>query len=122
MGDMRKLLGTATLVTFTFASLHLWMLDGLDGLILSMILEEQTEYAPGYTDRGFRDVKVGMSENKVYALIGDPLDEWTINQGKAVKSKYAAWSNSPMDTHYRRRIIGLENDRVVEVTSDFWVD
>ena len=32
-----------------------------------------TEYAPGYTDRGFARIQPGMAETEVIALVGNPL-------------------------------------------------
>lgn len=44
-----------------------------------LIYSERTTYAPGYTEGGFRRIKVGMSEQEVVALVGPPLTVRTQN-------------------------------------------
>lgn len=54
---------------------HYWSLDGLDGLLLGLLFGDDTEYSTRYTDRSFRRVKVGMSQEAVRELLGSPLIE-----------------------------------------------
>ena len=54
---------------------HSWSLDGVSGLAFSVLLDEDTSYASGYSDRGFRSIRVGMPKEQVEKLIGQPLVE-----------------------------------------------
>jgi hypothetical protein len=42
--------------------LHRSLLDGIDGEVLSLLVQERTEYASGNSDAAFRAVDRGMSE------------------------------------------------------------
>jgi len=52
-----------------------WSLDGVGGALFSALFRDDTEYASGYSDRTFRRVKHGMSEETVRQLLGSPLVE-----------------------------------------------
>ena len=54
---------------------HYNSLDGLRGFLGSFILEEDTVYAPGYSDRAYKKVKIGMAKNDVFETLGAPLME-----------------------------------------------
>ena len=62
-------------LALTGAGFQYWSLDGVSGLFLTVLLRDDTEYAPAYTDRAFRRVEVGMSEQTVHDLLGSPLVE-----------------------------------------------
>ncbi len=109
------------LVICTPFILHLYLLDGLDGALWSLPLKEDTAYAPDYTDRGFRKVRIGMSRNDVTELLGEPIETWIITEVTPT-IEYGAWSTSPLDTHYRRRLVAFSENRVVRIVSEFWVD
>lgn len=55
-------------------AVHFYLLDGLDGWFLSLAGED-TVYATGYSDSGFRRVHRGMSEVELLELLGQPLGE-----------------------------------------------
>ncbi len=52
-----------------------WSLDGFQGLVFGLLFDENTSYAGGYSDRGFRAVRRGMTEDQVHGLVGQPLSE-----------------------------------------------
>ena len=55
-----------------------WSLDGIQGIIGTVLLGEDTAYAGGYTDRAFRLVRVGMTDREGQSLLGPPLGiTWT---------------------------------------------
>jgi outer membrane protein assembly factor BamE (lipoprotein component of BamABCDE complex) len=75
-----KILGILVLVgIISLSVLHHYLLDGLDGWFFSAVLDfeedEDTVYAPGYTDKGFRRIKRGMTEQEVLNILGVPLGE-----------------------------------------------
>ena len=50
-----------------------WSLDGVQGIVLTALLHQDTAYAAGYTDRAFRSVRITMTEEQVQSLLGPPL-------------------------------------------------
>ena len=100
--------------------IHISMLDGLDGFLLSRLFQEDTVYAEGYTDEGFRQVHIGMSETEVRQLLGDPLETYMPRQG--VNRTSLQYSRSPGNTHYRIRAIFIRDGRVISKKVEFWVD
>jgi hypothetical protein len=93
-------------------------LDGVSGMIWGALLSEDTVYASGYTERGFCDVRVGMSQPQVYDLVGAPLDIWT-NEGASVGMR---WSKSPGDRNFRCRVLQFVNGKVVDKHTEYYVD
>ena len=85
-----KILGVLVLVgIMSFSVLHNYLLDGLDGWFFRSVLDfeedEDTVYAPGYTDKGFRQIKRGMTEQEVLKILGAPLGEvWIYETTKNV--------------------------------------
>ena len=49
--------------------------DSVGDLLSSWALGDDTEYAPGYTERGWSAVREGMPESAVRKLLGEPLDD-----------------------------------------------
>lgn len=50
-----------------------WSLDGVQGIVLTALLHQDTAYASGYTDRAFRSIRTSMSEKQVQSLLGPAL-------------------------------------------------
>ena len=105
------------LMTAVAATYHFRSMDGLDGLFFSRLFQEDTIYAPGYSDTAFRKVTVGMSQAEVLALLGPPISEW-----EACDNMAMGWSKSPGDTHYRQRVVFFQNGVVTKTLSEFYVD
>ena len=99
-----------------------WPIDGTEGLVLGVLLGEDTVYAPRYSDSGFRHVVLGMSRSQVEALIGAPQRKWPTDEHTDHPDVGARWSYSPGDTHFRCRVLLFRNGVVVEKHSDFYVD
>lgn len=106
------------LVAITLLSLHIWLIDGLDGLIWGSLFQEDTAYATGYSDSAWRSVRIGMAQADVHAAIGEPLQIWT-NEDASVGM---SWSSSPGDTHYRCRVLQFRDGHVLEKHAEFYVD
>lgn len=98
--------------------LHRTLIDGLDGFLFSLVLREDTEYAPGYSDDAFSAVHAGMSGQRVLELLGEPLQRVS-SEGHAETWRY---SRSPSDSHYGVRAIRLVEGHVVAVFHEFYVD
>jgi len=112
------LMVSTALIAGGLLSLHVLLIDGLEGLIFGLLLKEDTEYASGYTDAGWRSIQVGMTQADVRAVLGEPLQVWQNRSG----SVSMRWSRSPGSTNYRSRVLLLENDRVVKKHAEFYLD
>jgi outer membrane protein assembly factor BamE (lipoprotein component of BamABCDE complex) len=111
-------LGAAVVFLAALVALQFALLDGLEGVLLSLMAQEDTQYSPGYSDGGFRAVKVGMEAAEVERLLGKPLDQRIMPGGT-----YWYFARSPGSTHYRMRIIRFDaNGRVREKWSGFYLD
>ena len=108
------------LIVLVGVTVHKTSLDGLDGLFWSLLFEEDTRYAPGYSEAGFYKIKHGMTEAEVKRLLGEPL----MVDPPDSRRNYTYWrySESPKDTHYRQRFIRFQNGIVTERISEFYVD
>jgi len=104
------------LVAAIAAALQFATLDGLGGFIASLFWRDSTQYAPGYTDRAFRNVMVGMTEIEVFALLGRPLDV------HAAGGKVYLWYSQPARSHFRDRRVILQHGVVVDKNTGFYVD
>lgn len=95
------------------------LLDGPMGLFGIMLLPD-TEYAPGYSNWRFLQVREGMSAAEVRALLGEPL---SVNEMQsATGGKVWIYSRSPHDTHFRCRVLVFHGSVVTEVHTEFYVD
>jgi hypothetical protein len=92
-------------------------IDGISGNLLAIVFTEDTEYATGYSNAGFRAVQPGMPRRKVYELLGEPFAKWTTG-AELIES----WTRSPSNNHFRQRQIIFHGDRVVNKCSEYWVD
>lgn len=102
----------------TGVAVHLATLDGLFGFIFGHLSDtEDTVYAEGYSDRGFRHVHVGMSLEDVQELIGPPFDVWTNDSTVCMR-----WSRSPGSHDYRIRTVQFQNGAVVDKCAEFHLD
>ncbi len=118
----RTLGGCAALIvgTLLFISHHV-SLDGIHGWFFSRTVlgGEDTEYSPGYKDRAFRAVRIGMSRDKVLELLGAPIETGEIPEEALEILRYA---RSPSDKSYRVRVIQIRNSVVVAKISEFYID
>lgn len=91
-------------------------LDGFGGILGSMLFEDSTQYAPGYSVAAFRQVKVGMAEAEVYSLLGQPLDTHSRDDTTYL------WYSKPQKSHFRDRKVILKNGLVIDKNTEFYVD
>ena len=121
-GSLRFVKRTAlvvTLIVLSLAAVHRYHLDGLNGWLLSLGAEEDTEYAAGYSDKAFRNVRSGMTEANVLALLGEPLEKSPRRPDGTEGWRYA---RSPSDASYRVRVIRLRHGIVTSVRHHFYYD
>jgi hypothetical protein len=101
---------------------HAYLIDGVDGFLFSLAVPEDTVYAPGYSDAGFRKVRIGMTREQVYALIGPPQRSWPVENADGTADSGARWSHSPGDTNFRCRVVLFASDRVSDKHAEFYLD
>lgn len=104
------------------ATAHFYLVDGLSGLILGVLLKEDTVYARGYSDSGFRKVRLGMTDREAEKLLGRPLMVWPTPESPSGADTGERWSFSPGDTHFRCRVLLFRDHRVVEKHAEFYID
>ena len=64
-----------TIIVLSLEVADYYLPDGLGGWIRGRAVHDQTIFAPGYTDKGFRQIKKGMSEERVLAILGQPIEK-----------------------------------------------
>ena len=72
-----------------------------------------TRYAPGYSERGFRGVRRGMSTNEVIRLLGKPLQERCYNTYSCWE--YSEHTKKTFFPQYRLRMLCITNGAVSEM-------
>lgn len=113
---------TALATAAALGATHAYLLDGLDGLVWAALLPDDTEYAAGYTDAGFRRVGVAMTFDDVRRLIGEPERSWPLDGSSSQPDLGARWSYSPGNTNFRCRVLLFREQRVVRKHAEFYVD
>jgi hypothetical protein len=97
-----------------------WPLDGVSGAYYFRTHPDQTVWASGYTDVGFRAVRAGMTRKEVYALIGQPLETRDDVCGKVYTTQ--SWIRNPDDAAYwRYRMVTFVGDTAIGTYSFFQV-
>lgn len=89
-----------------------------------------TQYAEGYTHRGFNRIEVGMKEREVIGILGEPLYRWSPYDARSVRKRFPekahyvalSYSRSPSSTHYRLRQVILDRGVVKEIRGYFYMD
>jgi hypothetical protein len=119
----RLILVSAATLVLAGCEFERWSLDGWLGVSGGLLVHEDTVYTSGYSDSGFRAVRVGMSLSEVERLIGPPESTWSLaDHGGTPNEIGARWSYSPHDTNYRCRVLLLRNGRVYEKHTEFYFD
>lgn len=94
----------------------------IDGLTTEGVLMN-TQYADDYSHAGFRRIKVGMTEQEVLDILGEPLSRLGPNaygnerfpeKGHYVSLIYSTPPNL-RNTNYRARVLRMNNGAVLEV-------
>jgi hypothetical protein len=106
----------------TFWALNAWLIDGVLGELLGLVLYEDTAYALGYSDAKWRQMSVGMTEEQVHRILGAPQARWVTDYSKSTSDFGERWSYSPGDTNFRCRVLLFRAGRVVEKHSEFYLD
>ena len=122
-GVSAKLIVATIFLALGMWSLYYWLIDGVIAELFALSLDEDTVYAPGYSDANWRHVSVGMTEDDVHRLLGAPQKRWVIDYPTNPPVDYGErWSYSPGDTNFRCRMLLFRAGRVIEKHSEFYLD
>lgn len=84
---------------------------------LMFLREDGTTFAPGFTEAKFDRVQIGMSEEEVTNVLGDPLQK-QLNDDKT----YWRYSTGPSGGSYWFRVITFRAGRVAEKDAHYYAD
>lgn len=115
--SLRQLLLFVAALSLVLTAYRWWPVDGIIGNLFAYGGHD-TVWATGFSDHGWRAIRVGMRREEVYALVGPPIENATMPGGQGTEY----WTRSPGDTNYFQRSIEFNRDRVVDKSSQFWLD
>lgn len=124
----KVLIGIAALLAAGLYWEFCYSLDGFAGVFFGdFSSEDTTEYASGYSDKGFRKLRKGMTEKEVRALLGEPIRVWEYRPPKELREKRLpaigwTYSRTPNDDSYRIRVVHFQEGEVSRIFSEFYVD
>jgi hypothetical protein len=83
-----------------------------------------TNYAADYNESRFSTLRAGMSCQEVEATVGSPLRKvpWDVDTGPRHQEMWFYSYGRDDTSNYWRRWVLVEQEKVVEVISDFWFD
>lgn len=105
------------------AAAHLLVPDGVDGAVLALVMGDTGTYAPGYSDRAFRSVRSGMTQEDVRAILGEPLKAESVPELRPAGSVVWAYSASVRKGNFRvRSVVFGPEGRVLSTHAYYWID
>lgn len=111
---------------YFFTGLDRILIDGIHGDIGSLIVRTDTKYSKAYTHSKFNQIEIGMSEEELISILGDPLYFWEPYKSSkhTEKEHYIGYvySESPSSSSYRLRHVYLDGKVVAEINGYFYVD
>ena len=100
--------------------LYAILLPGPKDLLRSLIIGHDTVYAPGFSERNFRRVQIGMTPEEVEATMGCPPIQVIDYPSK--DKYYWEYSMSPGDTHHWMWTVSFNAGRVTRTSHGFYFD
>jgi len=96
-------------------------------------VQDTSRYAPGFSERRFQSIKIGMLEDEVIRRLGKPLavrlgrsnfiDDQRFGSTRKPPAKYLFFSKSSCDGSYYIRGVGINSSGYVdEIHSEFYQD
>lgn len=80
-----------------------------------------TKYAPGFSEGKFRQVKVGMSQDEVFAILGKPLGVQPFSEG--TRFFYSEDGAAPIgDFAWLGRLIDVKDGKVTKIINQVFYD
>jgi hypothetical protein len=85
---------------------------------LVQVLSDTTVYSRGFTEAGFRSIRIGMSRRDLVQVMGEPLAARMCTDGLILE-----YSRSSCDSdYYIRRVVVDRDGRVVRVEASWYWD
>ena len=83
-----------------------------------------TFYSERYSESRFNSLRVGMTREEVEAIVGPPLRKvpWNESAGSPHEEMWQYSDRRDYTANYWRRWVLFEDDKVLEIISDFWFD
>jgi outer membrane protein assembly factor BamE (lipoprotein component of BamABCDE complex) len=92
---------------------HYTLSDSLCSCLFAFQMD--TKWAAGYSERNFSKVRVGMSQDEVRRIMGEPI--WNPNPD------YWGYTESPSSTHYHQRgFVFSPSGKVTQIVKGFYFD
>lgn len=110
---MKFIFAGAASILILGLGLHLVLLDGLPGTVLSLVRPTETHFAAGYSDWGFRRVKAGASMDEVRALLGEPLMIYRMLDQEERRESWAYSLRDSAAASYQHRAVIFDADGLV---------
>lgn len=92
-------------------------LDGVKGVVLSLVFKDTSVYAPNYLQEKYESIEIGAPRETVINKLGLPLEIDTWNNIERLH-----YSISPVGSHYRVRQIGISKGKVVDKIHYYYID
>ena len=92
------------------------------GLVRGAVLSVTTIYAPGYDESRFRTLRIGMSRDQVESIMGHPLEKDSNSKRWTPLENWIYSESPPLWDDYWRRWVMFDNDKVVAIVDDYFVD
>jgi hypothetical protein len=99
-----------------------WPLDGVAGILGPLLFGDDTVWATGYTDAGFRAVRVGMSRTEIYAILGPPFYATPNGTGQVAEDWTVLDSSPDADCNLFVRQIWFQGDTATSRVAEFSPD
>jgi hypothetical protein len=88
-------------------------------IILPYFRNEDTIYAPDYSEKQFISLKVNMDKEVALKKIGEPLETQQLDNGELW---FYYSRHGPKYDNYYVRIIVFKSDKVIEIIKEFYLD
>jgi hypothetical protein len=99
-----------------------WPVDGVAGILGPLVFGDDTVWATGYTDAGFRAVRIGMSRTEIYALLGPPLHVMPTKTGQVAEGWTTLDSSPNAQCNLFVRQIWFQGDTATSIVAEFSPD
>jgi hypothetical protein len=125
---MRRFLSVSGVVAFLALGIcapnvyQVFCLDGFEGLSPLSIMPflDRTEYAPGYSNRRFLELRAGMTRDEVIGLLGQPLGAYASYEDW--RNETWVYSRTARSANYRRRAVEFQKGVVTETVRGIYYD
>jgi len=89
-------------------------------VVLPLFSSENTKYAPGYQEKVFSSLRLGILEGDVRKALGEPLSRKVFPDGETIL--YYSQQASQIDNYLVRNVVLDRNGRVIELQTEFYFD